>query len=280
MRRSGLAENTHGLGAHDHACWRYEEAREFHAHVREFLSDGLARGYRVWYTASGDVTALAGDLRGIDGIDEALASGAAQVSSLDTQYPVGAPIDPAAQVRAYAEATQEALAAGFTGLRVAADCTPLVGTPEQLDAFARYEHLVDHYMTSSPLSGMCGYASDAVDEQAFGQVACMHPNTNSPSPGFRLYAAGDDGTALGGETDLVPGELFSLALVRAGLRPRDGRIVLEAGGLEFLDHNSLLRLAGHAADRDALLVLRTSWPGAARLVDLLDLTNVRVEAAS
>ncbi|WP_434443570.1 MEDS domain-containing protein [Lentzea sp. E54] len=280
MRRSGLVEHTRELGAHDHVCWRYEDMHEFRARVREFLSEGLAQGYRVSYIAPGDMNALLDDLRGIDGIDDALETGAAQVASLDTSYPVGAVIDPAAQVRAYSEATQAALAAGFTGLRVAADCTPLVRTPEQLDALARYEHLVDHYMTGSPFSAMCGYAGGAVDERTFAQVACMHPNTNSPLPGFRLYAAGDGGTALGGETDLVTGDLFSLALARADLRLRDGRLVLEADDLEFLDHNSLLRLAGYAADRHAPLVLRTSWPGAARLVELLDLANVRVEAAS
>ncbi|GHH38946.1 MEDS domain-containing protein [Lentzea cavernae] len=279
MRRSGLTENTRGLGAHDHVCWRFEEAHEFRAHAREFLSDGLARGHQVRYIAPGDVTALAGDLRGIDRIDEALDTGAAQIVSLDDQYAVEAAIDPAAQVRSYAEATRTALAAGYTGLRVAADCTPLVRTAEQLDAFARYEHLVDHYMTTSPFSAMCGYAASAVDEETFAQVACMHPNTNSPLPGFRLYAD-HGGTALGGETDFVTGELFSKALDRAAPRPRDGQLVLEAGGLEFLDHNSLLRLAGYAADRDAVLVLRTSWPGAARLVDLLDLVDVRVEAAA
>ena len=260
-------------------CWRYDEPEEFRVRVREFLSEGLAQGHRVWYVAPGDVTTLLDDVRGIDGLDSAVDAGAARVVSLDSAYPVGTVIDPAAQVAAYARATQAALDAGFTGLRVAADCTPLVSTAEQLDAFARYEHLVDHHMAASPFSAMCGYSGGAVDESAFAQVACMHPNTNAASPGFRLYADGD-GTALSGETDLVAGELLGLALTRADLRPRDGRVVLEAGGLEFLDHNSLLRLARYATDREASLVLRTSWPGATRLVDVLDLANVRVEAVS
>jgi len=42
-------------------------------------------------------------------------------------------VDPDAQVRTYAAATGAALAAGFTGLRVVAEATPLVRTPEQLD---------------------------------------------------------------------------------------------------------------------------------------------------
>jgi hypothetical protein len=280
VRSSGLVDHTRGLRAHDHVCWRYQDVREFRARAREFLSEGLAQGCRVAYTASGSVQALTEDLRGIDGIDEALGTGAVQVASLDIQYPVGAVVEPEGQVRSYAEATRAALADGFAGFRVAADCTPLVGTPEQLDAFARYEYLVDRYMADHPFSAMCAYAAGVVDDRAFAQVACMHPSTNSPSPGFRLHATGGHGTALSGEVDPASEELFAVALARAELRPRGGRLVLDAGGLEFLDHNSLLRLATYAADRRASLVLRTFWPGAARLVELLNLDNVRMEATA
>jgi hypothetical protein len=36
-------------------------------------------------------------------------------------------------------------------------------------------------------------------------------------------------------------------------------------------------LAEHTRRADATIVLRTAWPGAASLVDLLDLEQVRVE---
>lgn len=277
MRRSGIAEHARGFGTHDHVCWRYGDAHEFRTRVREFLSEGLALGHRVRYVGTGDLNALVEDLAGVEGMDEALRTGAAQVASLDATYPVGAVVEPAAQVRAYAEATEEALDAGFTGLRVAADCTPLVRTPEQLAAFARYEHQVDHYMADRPFSAMCAYSGAEVDDRAFAQVACMHPNANTSSPGFRLHAAGDRVTALGGELDPADDDLFALALRRADPLPRDGRLVLDATDLAFLDHRALLRLVRHARDRGASVVLRASWPGVATLVDLLDLADVRVE---
>lgn len=282
-RRSGLVEHGRGFGPHDHVCWRYGDARDFHHRVREFLSEGLSLGYRVCYIGTGHADGLVEDLDGIDGIDgigEALRTGAAQVASLDATYPVGAVIEPAAQVRTYADATDAALAAGFAGLRVAADCTSLVRTPEQLDAFSRYEHRIDRFMVDRPFSAMCAYAADEVDDQSFAQVACMHPNTNASSAGFRLHGAADRGTALAGEVDQSDEDLFTLALHRADLRPHGGQLVLDATGLTFLDHRNLLRLARHAADRGASLVLRTSWPGVSTLVDLLDLTDVRVERAA
>ncbi|MDR6594832.1 MEDS domain-containing protein [Saccharothrix longispora] len=278
MRRSGLVTHARELGAHDHVCWRYDDRADFLDRAREFLADGLARGHRIGYVGTGEPAALVEDLRGIEGIDEALRSGAAGVASLDATYRVGAVVEPAAQVRTYAEATEAALAAGFTGLRVAADCTALVRTPEQLAAFARYEHLVDHYMTGHPFSAMCAYAAAEVDDRAFAQIACMHPSSNDGTAGFRLHAAGGRvAAALGGEVDLFNGDLFAVALERAGLRPDGGRLVLEAGDLAFLDHRALLRLADHAAGLGACLVLRTPWPGVDTLVDMLGITGVRVE---
>ncbi|MFC6091244.1 MEDS domain-containing protein [Saccharothrix lopnurensis] len=276
MRRSGLVTHVRGLGAHDHVCWRYGDRDEFLARLREFLAEGLALGHRVRYVGPGDVGSLVADLRGVEGVDEALRTGAAEVTPLGATYPAGAVVEPAAQVRVYAEATEAALAAGYTGFRVAADCTPLVRTPEQLAAFARYEHQADHHMADHPFSAMCAYSGAEVDEHAFAQIACMHPSTNTPHPGFRLHAAGDRVTALGGEVDLGNGDLFALALERAEPPPRGGRLVLDAAELSFLDHRGLLRLVDHADERGATVELRTAWPGVATLVDLLGL-DVRVE---
>lgn len=275
-----MVEHVRGLGDHDHVCWQYDGLPEFRVRAAEFLAEGLALGHRACYVASGDMETLVEDLRGIDGVERALREGALHVASLEATYSSGAVIDPVAQVRAYARATEDAVAAGFTGLRVAADATSLVAAPEQVDAFARYEHMIDHHMAARPFSAMCAYDRARLDERTIAQVACMHPNTNTEAIGFRLHGAGDGVTALGGEVDLFTAELFTLALDRADLRPQDGRLVLDATDLTFLDHNSLLHLAGHAAARDATVVLRTEWLGAARLVALLNLDNVHVEQVS
>ncbi|MEV0682116.1 MEDS domain-containing protein [Actinosynnema sp. NPDC050436] len=270
-------DHVRGLGDHDHVCWQYDGLPEFRARAVEFLTEGLALGHRVLYVASGEVDALVEDLRGIDGLDRALGEGSARVASLDATYPVGTVIDPVQQVRAYTRATEEAVQEGYTGLRVAADCTSLVGTPEQVEAFARYEHLIDHYMADRPFSAVCAYDRTRVAESSIHQVACMHPRTNAVAAGFRLHGAGGRVTALGGEVDPFTSDLFALALSRADLQPQGGRLVLDATGLAFIDHHGLRRLAEHAAARDLVAVLRTDWPGAARLVELLQLDSVFVE---
>ncbi|ONI92149.1 hypothetical protein ALI22I_05645 [Saccharothrix sp. ALI-22-I] len=274
-----MVETAQGLGLHDHLCWRYDDPAELRARVREFLSDGLARGQRVFYVGSAPADALLAELQGIDGIDEAWRRGAVRVASLTDTHSIDTPVEPTAQVRAYVAATAEALAAGFTGLRVAAEATPLVRTAAQLEAFVRYEHLVDQYIAAHPFSAMCAYNAGELGDSVIEQLACLHPNTNQDTIGFRLHGSsnGAYSASLHGELDLSTANLFIAALHRIELPLRDGELVIDATGLDFIDHGSLLRLHDHAQRRAATLVLHTSHAGPARIAQALDLADVRVE---
>lgn len=282
MRQSGLVQHVRGFGPHDHVCWRYENRSEFRHRAGEFLAEGLQLGHQVRYIGTGDVHALREELAGVEALEAALRDGTVQVASLDDAYPAGGVIDPAEQVRAYAAATEQAVAAGFAGLRVVADCTALVRGQEQRAAFARYEHLVDRYMSTHPFSAMCAYDVNQLPVAAIAQVACMHPSTNANGTSFRLHATDRAGcaAALGGELDMVCLDLFTQALDRADLQPAGGKLVIDATELTFIDHNCLLQLAAHARRHDAVLVLRTQWPGAGRLVRTLSLPDVQVEKAT
>jgi hypothetical protein len=61
------------------------------------------------------------------------------------------------------------------------------------------------------------------------------------------------------------------------LQPNGGELVIDAVDLTYIDHRALLMLADHSRRAHATVVLQTAWPGAAPLVELLDLTEVRVE---
>jgi hypothetical protein len=225
------------------------------------------------------VAVLTAELREIDGFDEAIARGALQVQSLDAIYPVGTVVDPATQVRTYAATTQAALAAGFTGLRVAAEATELVRTPAQLDSFTRYEHLVDRFMLTRPFSALCAYHHGELGERVVAQLASLHPHATAGATPFRLHARGGDGStvALGGDLDLAGHDLLSLALDRARPGPVDGQVVIDAVELGFIDHRGMLILDDYAGRRGLQAVLRTSLSTPGRIVDILNLTNVRAE---
>lgn len=253
-------------------CWGFDEPGEFHHAAREFLAEGLAQGLRVCCIADGDTAPLWEAVRDLETQDR----GAVQVRALGDRYPSGTVVDPPGQVHAYAAATHEALAAGFAGLRVAADVTSLVATAEHLDAMTRYEHLIDRYMTSRPLSALCGYNQALVGEQTLAQLSCLHPLSNNDAP-FRLRASSHATASLSGELDASTIRLFTSALQHADLRPTTGELVIDALDVTYIDHRHLLALAEHARRHDATLVLLGDPPGAATLVDFLDLHDVRIE---
>jgi anti-anti-sigma regulatory factor len=272
---------TDTAGAYGHVCWAYDDPAVFHERARGFLADGLAAGLRVRYAATGHPDAAVERLGHVDGLPEALRRGAVLVVPLDRAYPGDGVLDPTAQVREYASATEEALAGGYAGLRVIADATALVRTPEQRDAFARYEHLVDRYMRTRPMTAMCAYDLRVLGAPAVAELACLHPEAGPGQVPFRLYArhTADGGVALAGDLDADDDELFAATLERVDPGPVGGQLVVDGSDLRFIDHRCLLRLHEHAGRRDTTVVLRTSWSAAARLVTLLDLSRIKVVAA-
>ncbi|MGW5669123.1 MEDS domain-containing protein [Micromonospora sp. NPDC003776] len=265
--------------AYGHVCLAYHDPDSLDAWAVRFLGAGLAAGERVALIAPGNRDDLARRLDRLPGRDDALRRDALRLLSVDRMYRSDAIIDPHAQVRAYDAATTEALADGHTGLRVVAEATTLVRTPAQRDAFARYEHLIDRYLRHRPMSATCAYDRRELGDAAIAELACMHPRTNADVL-FRLHAtAAEAVVALGGELDPSNHRLFADALHRADPRPADGRLVVDATALRFVDHRNLLHLRDHARRHGATLVLRTAHAAAARLAELLDLTEVRVEVA-
>jgi anti-anti-sigma regulatory factor len=269
-----MTDAAQSFGRDDHVCWAYDEPGEFHSAVCEFLAEGLTQGLRVCYVADGDTRALWDDLGDLDRTNQS----AVQVRSLGERYPPGAVVEPVGRMRAVAVATEEALAAGFAGLRVAVETTSLVRTPRQLDGVARFEHLVDRYMIEQPLSVLCGFNRVELGEATIAQLASLHPFVNESTPLFRLYASAYAAASLSGELDATNDSLFTTALQHADLRPTAGELVIDASELSFIDHRSLLSLANHARRCDATTVLLGDLPSAVKLIDILDLTEVRIEA--
>jgi hypothetical protein len=254
-----------------HLCWAYDDLADFRACAVEFLGAGAAAGELTWYvgaTTTSQIAAVLGDTGRFVDVIEAYASGSV--------------VDPAAQVAAYTTATEAALAAGYSGLRVAAEVSGLVGSPAQLDAFARYEFAIGRYMLTAPMRAVCGYDRGALGDTAIAEAACLHPRSSAGATPFHLHPADpeSDDVFLDGELDAATEDLFTAALHRTG-PVRTGRpIVVHADGLRFADHRSLLILERFAERHGTTAVLRTPHTGTQRLADLLGLRHVRIEAGA
>ena len=245
MRRHGSVRTTSGLGLHGHGCWTYSEDDEFRRGVLEFLADGLGLGQRLLYVGGGGVVKLRRDLDELPGVEDLLGDGTVRIMPLESIYEVGRPIDAMAQLTMYAAATETALADGFTGLRVAAEVTPLVVDAALWPDHTRWETIADRYMAKNPMAALCCYDRRALPDEIIADLACVHRTCNAPvdvAP-FRLFA-GRDGLSLAGEVDSFAADNLSRLLELAS--PPRGNLILELDELEFIDHHGMFALAEHA----------------------------------
>lgn len=258
----------------DHTCWSFDDDRAFHRHAREFLRIGLCCGEQVWYVPGPRSGGIAEWLRATS------ASRDRSVRILDPEvaYPADGAIDPEEQTAAYVTATEEALSAGFTGLRVVADATALVRTAAHLDAFARYEFAIGRYMRIAPLRALCVFDRAALDDDAVAQLASLHPRSNMADVPFGLHAGATPRTAvLSGDLDVSMTGLFARAIERADLRPVRGEVVIHGEALRYIDHHCLRVLHAYAERRAIVVVLRTRLSTVPVMTELLGLLRIRVE---
>lgn len=239
------------------------------------MTEGLCEGLRVAYAGSGDPKAARADLAGMGDLDRLSSEGALHILSIADVYGSGGPVDAERVVASHAAATEKALTDGFRGLRVSADVTELGRTPQQQDALARYEFLVDRYMAGHPLSALCGFGTGlGVDTVA--EFASLHEAWPSGQPAFQVFGCADGAIGLAGQFDAVT--VATLGRVLARLRPgADARVlVVDMADVEYVDHRLLLTLSDYARANGVTLSLRSTPPFAARLMDLLPASYLRL----
>ncbi|HZE66462.1 MAG TPA: MEDS domain-containing protein [Sporichthyaceae bacterium] len=287
MRRSGAVAEARGFGPGDHLCWVFDTHEDFRVRAVEFLAEGLDAGERCWYLGSSDVAALRTDLQELGPVDELVGCDALRLVPIEAGYGP----DPAQTVRGWARAVEDALVAGHSGLRVVTDCTAVARSAELFHEFARYEMLIDgYYAAGAPLCGMCGFHRPQVGPQRLDELCSLHPSVNlAAAQPFRLHAANPDWAlpgippalvAVAGEIDLSCVEGFARCLDRSGLFAGGGEMVLDAAELIFIDHRGLVVLDEFARARGGTVVLRDGPYQAGRIVEILELQQVQVEAGS
>lgn len=269
------ARHARGFGAQDHVSWPFDDRAEFRARVGEFLGEGLDLGLRCLYTAEGPRERLEADLVDVPHVEDHLRSGAIVVRELGELYAEGEPIDPGATLAAFVAATEEALALGYAGLRGAGDSTSLVRSPEQVAAFAEWEHLADRYMSEHPLSALCAFDRRELPTSATTTLACLHPSAREGATPFHVYSPGGDADlAIAGELDVAVADEFRTCLLRTGLEDTP-ELVVDGTRLEFVDHRALLTIRDLARRLGATVLLRTSSSTPGRLIELLRLDGIR-----
>ncbi len=238
-----------GLRPGDHVCWTFADTAYFTAAVLPFLEEGRRLGEHLLLVGASRPELLSA-LAPLPGRDELLASGQLEVRSTAEVYASGGQLFPAEQVTAYRSLVDAALARGRTGVRVAADVTPLVaGGVDGRRQLHVYEQLADVLMGTVAMTALCLYEA-SLGAEVLGPVTLLHPDQHSgeEEPLAHLSGRGPS-LSLHGEVDVTQADGLSRALVDVACGT-PGEVVLDLSDLRFLD------VAGARALARATQVLR------------------------
>ncbi len=274
---SGVVDSAAGLGPYAHLGWAYRSGAEFRARAGEYASDGLAAGQWVEYAGDGsreELRAELTELSAASGCPNVARAGASPLHELFAFAPGGDVVDPDGSIANVTAATEAALAAGYSGLRLVVDNTAVTRTPAQRDAFACFESLADRLMLSHPVTALCACDATVLGDAA-AELVCLHPYIARGSTPFRCHAAPAADFALAGELDRSCAELLRAVLRRSDERALGATIWIEARELEFVDHGSLVALGEAAAARGTTIVLHGGPEILPRLLDILEVPNLR-----
>lgn len=239
------------------------------------VATGMARGERV-LSLSGDVSvewlrAAVAD-RGLPA-EGLIASGQLVLGDARTALGNTGSFDGDAVAKGYCLAAEQAVADGYSALRVMADLGWAVDdlvTPGQL---VDYELCADRLIGDLPVVAVCGYDTRAAPLEAAEQVCAVHPAcAHEASMPFSLLAAPDGSFTVTGEIDLACAQAWR-GVIEAAAASSDGELVLDVGGLDFIDLRGLRALATIAeelAARGAWLTLRSPRPVLQRCMAVLD----------
>ena len=246
------------------------------AAAREYVTEGLSRQERVAYVSEVDSTASCPDLCGIPGLDEHVERGRLQLVRSDM---VHRPDTSTVELPALETLTGEALAAGYRGLRVFADDTVRVQDPMWRVQQVRYEHQLDRFCCTHPLTVLCAYDAVALGNSAVAELVCVHALARGDLSPFQVRAAREADAALAGCVDVFCADQLERALRGIGLATAGGTVIIDATDLEFMDVRGLLTLDRYAAGSGATIVLRSAPAIVTRLLELVDMVAVRVDGS-
>lgn len=234
MRATGVVAEPTGLGPNDHVVWFYEEPEQFRAAAQRFLLEGLDRGERLLCVGDVAVSSVADGTVALPQVRELVHAGALQMVPTAEVYRTGSAsrsIDD--QLAFYATALEQALAAGYTGVRVAAEVTEMARDPERWAEHLRWERLADKFISRDPMPTLCAYRGDVVHSEMVVRLNSIHPLGHGPESdvSFRLFFGGG-ALMLTGEVDA-----FCAARLEALLEETDAEepVVLDLSGLQFAD---------------------------------------------
>ena len=262
----------------DHACVPVHGPDQRLTDLAGYTVGGLRRGEQVLLFAAdpaGTGTELAGRVPGCRA-----ALGRGQVAVLDSVevYLSDGGLDAEVMLRQLVAVVDSAVAAGYSGLRVAGDLTFAVTAGVGVDTVIDYETRVNALFTELPLIALCHYDPKAIGRVAWQRLSRTHPTTLSAGAGAGAGAGAEPvarlrarrtstGLCLSGEADLA--NHAALVGLLAGLPTIPGGCTVDATGLAFADVAAIAALLRAVAGRRGRPTTIVAPAAVVRVLDLL-----------
>jgi PAS domain S-box-containing protein len=168
-----VLETVEHLAVHEHLALLYSSHREQFDVMTPFLRMGLERGERCLYLVDDTTsTAIVAKLRaeGIE-VDSAL-----EAKSLVILHKKRGYFDPEWMIRILKESTDEAIADGFSALRIANEMSWVLGKEGGLELLTDFEAMLNYFFPQYPALGICQYNLQRFKPETVKEVVLGHPN--------------------------------------------------------------------------------------------------------
>ncbi len=244
MRRTSTLTVPVGQGWHDHTCWFHAGPQSWREVLVPFFAEGVARREALLYISDKSPEELAEDLERLPGRDELSRTGQLTLLSMGPARGMAGEQLLDEQMGTVRRAADDAVAAGYERLRLAAESAhPIQGRTDAV-RFVQSELVMDELVARAPVVLLCGYDGRYVDHRAAAALAFVHPlrQRSTFGAGSGLYADPKDIETwrVHGELDLASREVFAIALDALPVR---GDLHLKLDELDFIDVGGVHALA-------------------------------------
>lgn len=225
-----------------HACFVPVDEEERLEAAAAFVAEGLARGERIACVGEGGAAALLPSHVGQrTPVEDLLARRQLLDNPPEAAYPPGAGFDPGAAVRSLEALVDDAVLAGYGGLRVLFDHGWLRERPRDAVRWIRYELVISRVVARRPVLALCAFPPQEHDELASRTLWALHDRAvpaELANPSFQIHVDELDDLVVEGEIDAFCVHEF-LEILHAA----------EGSGLRALDLSRLafIDMAGAAA---------------------------------
>jgi hypothetical protein len=169
--QDGLARLRWG----DHVCHLFDQAEDLGELLVPYFKVGLERNEAcLWVTSSpyGTDKAVSEMCTAMSGFDQRMAAGQIQIVGYDEWYTRQGALSAAETIRNWMRRKDDALAAGYAGLRITGNTSFL--DAGMWDDFVAYERALDVALRGQPILTLCSYCKAKHAAEAVLDVMCAH----------------------------------------------------------------------------------------------------------